>query len=71
MENILEIAIEQLERVKRGEMPTEEGKKLIGKISYFKSILEKWRLNVNTIKLYSMPHLFRGGNIYPVTLYFR
>jgi len=41
MENILEKAMEQLERVKRGEMPTEEGKKLIGKISYFKSILEK------------------------------
>jgi hypothetical protein len=41
MENILEKALEQLERVKRGEMPTEEGKKLIGKISYFKSILEK------------------------------
>ena len=41
MENILEKAIEQLERVKRGDMPTEEGKKLIGKISYFKSILEK------------------------------
>jgi len=40
MENILEIAIEQLERVKRGEMPTEEGKKLIGKISYYKSIIE-------------------------------
>jgi len=40
MENILEMALKQLERVKMGEMPTEEGKKLIGKISYFKSILE-------------------------------
>jgi len=40
MEDILEKAIEQLERVKRGEMPTEEGKKLIGKISYYKSIIE-------------------------------
>jgi hypothetical protein len=40
IKNILEIALEQLERVKKGDMPTEEGKKLIGKISIYKTILE-------------------------------
>ena len=40
MKELLIIALEQLERVKRGEMPTTEGKRLIGKINFFKAVLE-------------------------------
>ena len=39
MKELLRKALEQLEIVKKGNMPSEEGKRLIGKINFFKSVL--------------------------------
>jgi len=41
VEKLLRIAIEQLERVKRGDMPTEEGIRLIGKINYLRARIKE------------------------------
>jgi|7_EtaG_2_1085326.scaffolds.fasta_scaffold02067_2 hypothetical protein len=39
MNEQLEIALQQLAKVKSGKLPTNEGRKLIGKINYLKTAL--------------------------------